>query len=204
MRLPIYNRGIAVGRSAYSVKRITTHYILRPTVGVVLIALLFLMVAQPLLASGPGTGGSKIQVDNEAAGPYMLLVATSPLPVTVGQMSVWVRVMDTKGETALRDAVVQIEATPSGGGEPIVGQATHQNAGNAIDYVAHLDVQQTGNWDVKVTIEDDLGEAEVAFTETVAGGVSTGLIIGLGLPFIFLLIVVGVYMWRRSASAGEG
>ncbi|MCB0194926.1 MAG: hypothetical protein KDJ65_23450 [Anaerolineae bacterium] len=202
MRLSIYDQGLAIVRSAYCVRKITTHYALRTTVGVLLTVFLFLVVAQPLFASGPGTGGSKIQVDNEAVGPYML-VATSPLPLTVGQMNVWVRVMDTAGENALRDAVVRIEATPAGGGEPVIGQATHQNAGNAIDYVAHLPVERTGNWDVKVMIEDELGEAEVTFTETVTGGISTGLIIGLGLPFVFLLLVVGVYMWRRSASAVE-
>ena len=193
----------AIVRNAYCVKEGTTHYALRTSSGILIIALLFLLLIQPLLASGPGTGGSKIRIDNEPAGPFVLLVATSPLPITVGQMSVWVRVMDTNGENALRDAVVKIEATPAGGGDLVTGAATHQNAGNEIDYVAHLDVERTGDWNVKVMIEDDLGQAEVAFTETVAGGLSAGLIVGLAVPFVFLLIVVGVYLWRRSASAGK-
>lgn len=188
---------ITVVRSTHCVKKTT----LRTTLAVLMITLLLLL--PPLtLASGPGTGGSKIRIDNEAAGPFVLLVATSPLPITVGQMSVWVRVMDTNGQKALRDAVVKIEATPAGGGDLVTGVATHQNAGNEIDYVAHLDVERTGSWDVKVMVEDDLGQAEVTFTETVAGGLSTGLIVGLAVPFVFLMIVVGVFMWRRSASAG--
>lgn len=164
-----------------------------------IVAGLLCLLPVATLASGPGTGGSRIQIDNEPAGPYVLLVATSPLPITVGQMNVWVRVMDSEGETALRDAVVKVEATPAGGGEAVTAPATHQNAGNAIDYVAHLAVQRGGDWNVKVTIEDELGQAEVAFTETVTSGVSLGLIIGLGVPFVVLLAIVGVFLWRRSA-----
>jgi hypothetical protein len=44
----------------------------------------------------------------------------------------------------------------------MTAQATHQNAGNDFDYVGHLEVAQTGQWDVTVTItEDELGEAEI-------------------------------------------
>lgn len=202
MRTPITDKCTAIVRHAYGVKKLATHQALRTTSGILIIALLFLVLTQPLFASGPGTGGSKIQVDNKAVGPFVLLVATSPLPITVGQMSVWVRVMDTDGQKALRDAVVKIEATPAGGGDLVTGTATHQNAGNEIDYVAHLEVERTGNWNVKVVVEDDLGQGEVAFTETVASRLSIGLIVGMAVPFFFLMIVVGVYLWRRSASAG--
>lgn len=47
----------------------------------------------PALAGGPGTGSSKLRFDGQI-GPYTLLVATAPTPLTIGQISVWVRVTD--------------------------------------------------------------------------------------------------------------
>ena len=154
----------------------------------------------PALAIGPGTGGSKIRVSDERIGPYILLVATSPLPVTVGQMSVWVRVTDDKTDQLRRDAVVMIKATPHDGGPTLTAQATHQNAGNDFDYVAHLEVKNTGQWDITVSVEDELGQAEVSFVETVTRGLSATVLVGLAIPFVVLAVVVGIYLWRRSAA----
>ncbi len=164
--------------------------------------LLFITLLAPSVAYaiGPGTGGSKIRVSDERVGPFILLVATSPLPVTVGQMSVWVRVTDIQTSQLRRDAVVSIRATPREGGETLTAEGSHKNAGNDYDYVAHLQVQKTGQWDVIVTVTDELGEAQVDFTETVTQGLSLGLLLGLAVPFIVLAIIVGIYLWRRSAT----
>ncbi len=150
------------------------------------------------LAIGPGTGGSKIRVSDEKIGPYVLLVATSPLPVTVGQMSVWVRIRDGKTDQLRREAVVRVEATPREGGPTLTAQATHKNAGNDFDYVAHFDVAETGQWDVTVFVEDEPGQAEVSFTESVTRGLSSKLLVGLAIPFVILAVIVGVYLWRRA------
>lgn len=165
-----------------------------------LTTLLFLVAASPALAIGPGTGGSKIRVSDEQIGPYVLLVATSPLPVTVGQMSVWVRVTDAATDQLRREATVTVEATPRSGGPTLVAPATHQNAGNNYDYVAHLPVEQAGQWVVTVTVEDGPGPVETSFTETVSRGLSISLLIGLAVPFVVLAVGVGVYLWRRSAK----
>ncbi len=161
---------------------------------------LFLATATPALAIGPGTGGSKIRVSDEQIGPYVLLVATSPLPVTVGQMSVWVRVTDANTDQLRRDAVVMVEATPRSGGSTLTAPATHQNAGNDYDYVAHLEVEQAGQWDFTITVEDEPGQIKTGFAETVTRGLSLPLLIGLAAPFVVLAIMVGVFLWRRSAG----
>jgi hypothetical protein len=163
-----------------------------------LVSMLMAIYAWPVWAIGPGTGGSRIRIDNQQIGPYVLLVATSPLPVTVGQMSIWVRVSGSQNKELRRNAAVMVKATPRGGGPALTSQGTHQNAGNDFDYVAHVQVQEAGQWDVTVSVEDELGEAEVAFTETVTQGLSTGLIIGMAIPFVVLAVVVGIYLWRRS------
>jgi hypothetical protein len=162
---------------------------------------ILLVTGQPLLAIGPGTGGSKIRVDDENIGPFTLLVATSPLPVTTGQLSVWVRVTGTEDNKLRRDSVVLIEATPRGGGQTLNAQGTHQNAGNDFDYVAHFDVEQSGQWDITVSVEDELGEAEVAFTETVTRGRSGTILMILAIPFVIVAAVVGIFLWRRSAAS---
>jgi hypothetical protein len=158
----------------------------------------------PALAIGPGTGGSKIRISDQQVGPYVLLVATSPLPVTVGQMSVWVRVTDSQTGKYRPDATIIIKATPhEGGGPPVTAQASHKNAGNDFDYVGHLNVQNTGQWDVAISVKDELGQADVSFSETVTRGLSLGLLFGLAVPFVVVAVFVGIYMWRRSAGANN-
>jgi hypothetical protein len=175
-------------------------YSCRVLVSLGVVVALIVLWAAPALAIGPGTGGSKIRIDNEEIGPYSLLVATSPLPVSVGQMSVWVRVTGLADNDLRRNAVVTVEATPRDGGPTLRGQGTHQNAGNDFDYVAHLEVEQTGQWDVVVYVEDELGEAEVAFTESVTRRFDSTTLIALAIPFIVMAIIVGVYLWRRSGE----
>lgn len=167
----------------------------------VIVMALALLWAGPVWASGPGTGGSKIRVSDEKIGPYVLLVATSPLPVTVGQMSVWVRVTDAQTDRLRSGAQVTITATPPGNSPPVTAQATHQNAGNNSDYVAHLEVNQTGQWDIAVSVEDDPGQVQTAFTETVSRGTNLFVLVAVAIPFMVLTAVVAIFLWRRSASS---
>jgi hypothetical protein len=153
----------------------------------------------PVLAHSP-TGGSKIRVNDEKVGPYNLLVATSPLPITVGQMSVWVRVSEEETGRLLRDATVMVEATPQGGGATLTAQATHEHAGNAFDYVAHLDIADSGQWDFIVYVQDEPGQVDVTFAETVTGGSNIILLVGLAASFVIVAVLVGVYLWRQSAA----
>ena len=165
--------------------------------------ILFTVSTWPVLAIGPGTGGSKIRVSDEKIGPYVLLVATSPLPVTPGQMSIWARVTDANTDQLRRDSVVTVVATPRGGGPMLTAEATHQNAGNDYDYVAHFEVDQTGQWDITVYVEDEPGQVETAFTETVSRGLSATVLLAVAVPFVVLAVVVGVYLWRRSATSPD-
>lgn len=165
-----------------------------------LLCLIFLTTVSPALAIGPGTGGSKIKINDEEHGPFILLVATSPLPVTVGQMSVWVRVTGTEDNQLRRNANVLIEAVPRDGGPTVSVEGSHKNAGNDYDYVAHVDVEQSGQWDVTVTVVDEIGQTEVIFTESVSGGASASTLIAVAIPFLVLAIAAGIYLWRRSAA----
>lgn len=85
-------------------------------------------------------------------------------------------------------------------GPTISTEATHQNAGNNSDYVAHLKIEDTGDWDVTIYVEDELGSVNVSFTETVTQARNVGLLIGLTIPFLILAVIVGIYLWRRSTT----
>lgn len=165
-----------------------------------LIIILFaaLGLLHPVLAHSP-TEGIKIWVNDEKIGPYVLLVATAPQPATVGQIDVWVRVAEDGTGRLLRNAVVMVEATSQDNGATLTTQATHELAGNAFDYVAHLDIEDAGQWDFTVYVEAEAGQADVTFTETVNRGWNTTLLIGLAVSFVVLAVMVGVYLWRQSA-----
>ncbi len=158
------------------------------------------LIPQSVWAIGPGTGGSKIKVDDEAHGPYVLLVVTSPLPVTTGKMSVWVRVKSAEDNALQRDAKVIIEAIPIDGGTTLTAEGSHKNAGNDFDYVAHVPVDQSGQWVVNVTVESSLGQAEVVFTELVSHGRNSYTLVALAMPFLVGAVMVGIYLWRKSAK----
>jgi hypothetical protein len=170
-------------------------------ISLALLATLFTLHSSlhPILAHG-STGSSKIIVDNEKFGPYILLVATSPSPLTVGAMDVWVRVAEDETDRLLRDAVVRVEATPQSRGATLTAQATHEHAGNAFDYVAHLDLEDSGPWDFTIYVEHELGPVDVAFTDTVAAESNMSLLIGSVIAFVVLAMLLGLYLWRKSAA----
>jgi hypothetical protein len=152
----------------------------------------------PALAHNP-TGGVNIRVNDQKIGPYILLVATYPQPAIVGQMDVWVRVGENGTNRFLRDAVVTIEAKPRNGGRAQIVQASHDLAGNPVDYLAHLDLESAGPWEFTVKIESDLGPANVAFTDSVAW-LSAQLLVELALIVVVWALLLGIYLWRQTAT----
>jgi hypothetical protein len=151
-----------------------------------------------VLAHGPDTS-SQVKINNEKFGPYILLVAISPDPAIVGEMDVWVRVAEGETDRLLRDAVVVVEAAPRSGGPTVTAQATHEHAGNAFDYVAHVDVEESGQWDFVIYVEDEPGSIDIAFTETVTGESNVVLLLGLAALFVALATGIGLYLWQQSA-----
>lgn len=158
------------------------------------------VIRQALLAGDPDIKSSKIQIDNVALGPMSILVATSPMTATVGQMSVWVRVTDSRTKRLLDDARVTVEAGPKGVDPALSVQATHENAGNAVDYLAHLDLDEAGEWDFTVLVERKQWLIDVGFTETVAPGPNITILVGLAVILVISAVIVGGYLWRWLAA----
>jgi hypothetical protein len=172
----------------------------RILIGLSLIIVLFAApgLLYPALAHNP-TGEIKIWINDQKVGPYILLVATYPQPATIGQLDVWVRVGEDGANRLLRDAVVTIEAKPQNGGPTQTAQATHKLAGNAFDYLAHLNLETAGQWDFTVYVASELGQVNVAFTETVAW-LTPNLLFWVAISIMILVVIFAVYLWRQSAT----
>lgn len=122
----------------------------------------------------------------------------------VGLLNVWVRVSDAGSNTIRSDAIVTVKAVSRAGGSPLTAPATHENAGNDFNYLAHLPIETSGEWDISVYIEDEPGAVDLSFSETVTGDSNLMTLIALTLPFVALLIGVGVFLWRRSIRSAAG
>lgn len=152
-------------------------------------------------ASGPGEG-TQVRIDDERVGPYTMLVVTGPHPLKVGQLNVWVRVKHAAKNQIRNKATVMVEATHRSGRPTVTGPATHENAGNDFNYLAHLSIEKSGEWDVTVDVEDDPGSVDVSFTESVTSESNPMLLAILTIPFLVLTVGIGVYLWRRSGRYG--
>ncbi|MFZ1406085.1 MAG: hypothetical protein WAW03_23590 [Anaerolineae bacterium] len=166
-----------------------------------LVALTLLLWAGPARAEGPGTGGSRIFISDKTVGNYVLLVWAGPSPPQVGRYTVYVRVSDLAGQQ-LRDGLqVSVRATEDANGAVAESEATHQNAGNSLDYAAHFQLPRKGNYQFDVTVQGAAGDAEAVFRDRVVATISFGLISAIAGPFIVIIGAVFWYMWARQSQS---
>jgi hypothetical protein len=160
-----------------------------------------LALASPVCAEnfGPG-GGSRIIAGDQVIGPYQILATTSPEPAQIGTLTIAVRVSDLATGEKLRDVQVSVQLVHSASKAELTGEATHKDAGNAVDYVAHMTVEQAGVWNGTLTITGATGKVELPFIQRVAAprGFSTVLLIGI--PFAVMLAVLGGYWYLRTGA----
>ena len=133
-------------------------------------ALTLLLQAGPARAEGPGTGGSRIFISDKTVGNYVLLVWAGPSPPQVGRYTVYVRVSDLAGQQLREGLQVSVRATEDANGAVAESEATHQNAGNSLDYAAHFQLPRKGNYQFDVTVQGAAGDAEAVFRDRVSPG----------------------------------
>jgi hypothetical protein len=168
----------------------------------ILLVLLGLAVALPAGAEnlGPG-GGTRVIVGDQIVGPYRLLFTTSPEPAYSGTVTFVVRASDPQTGEKFKDLQVRIMLTDPASGAALTGEATHQNAGNAVDYAAHIPIDQAANWDGVLRVEGVPGAAEVKFVQRVLPKRGFNTMLLTGIPFVLLLAVLGVLWFRRGGRA---
>lgn len=151
---------------------------------------------------GPG-GGTRVIAGDQLFGPYRLYITSAPEPAQVGIVTFVVRVSDAGSGEKVRDAQVSVELVDSKTGATLQGTATHNNAGNPIDYAAHIAIDQAGAWDGTIRVRGTAGEAEVRFLQRVTTPRQTGTLIAVGLPFAVILGALAV-LWLVRARGRSG
>jgi hypothetical protein len=158
-------------------------------------------------AGGPGTGGRRVRLDDEPAGPYLVRVVTSPTPVRTPDLYLEIRVTDAASGATLTDVEVKASAVPvSGEGTPVEAIATHAIAPIPVEYGAHLPVDAPGIWSITVIMRGEAGEASVQFEEQVSRPLSLAPVLAVGLPIIGVLALVAVFLGlqRQSRRGNDG
>ena len=180
----------------------------RKMVVLTLIAIISLILApQPAYADGPGTGGRRIRLDEEPAGPYVVRVVTSPTPPKVENLYLEIRVLDAESRDILTDLSVMISASSTEGEDSTIDAiATHDIAPIPDEYAAHLIIPRAGVWSINIQIDGPLGYGEVSFLERISSPSSLGPIISIGAPFAGLAILIFVFirMQRDSMDKTQG
>ena len=161
-------------------------------------------------AEGPGTGGRRIQLDDEAAGPYLVRVVSSPTPPRVENFYLEVRVTEAASLELVTDAIVMIEATPIGrsGVSTFQVEAVHDIAPIPTEYAAHLPLTASGVWEIRITIDGDPGYGETTYLQRISTRNSIGPLLSVGAPVIGLagLILVFLFLQKKqpAGSVQEG
>ncbi len=145
---------------------------------------------------GPG-GGTRIIVGDEVVGPYRLLVTSAPEPAQVGTVTFAVRISDPATGDKVLDADVAVELVHSQDGSTVSGPATHEDAGNPIDYAAHLQIEKPGIYNGAIRIQGPAGAAEVTFTQRVLAPRQFSTVLLIGLPFLAILGIAAAMRRRR-------
>ena len=152
---------------------------------------------------GPG-GGTRIIAGDEIVGPYQLFVTVAPEPAEVGLVTFVVRISDPGSGDKVRDAAVTVELVHSEDGTVVTQTATHEDAGNPLEYAAHVHIEEPGVYAGTVRVTGTSGQAEVAFTQRVLAQRRFSTLLVIGLPFLVILGVLGGLWYARSgARAGN-
>jgi hypothetical protein len=148
---------------------------------------------------GPG-GGTRVIAGDEPVGPYRLFVTASPEPAQVGPVTFAVRISDGKSGEKVKDAEVQIVLALPGTDVRLEAAATHRDAGNPVDYAAHMQIGEPGQYDGLIRVNAGPGPAELRFTQRILAPRTTSTLLVLALPFVAALLFLGGFWFYRSTA----
>ena len=148
---------------------------------------------------GPG-GGTRVIAGDESIGPYRVLFTSSPEPAQIGKVTLIVRLSDSKTDEKVRDAEVVVDLKHSETGATLSQTATHADAGNPTDYVAHLQLDQPGQWEGLLRVRGPAGPAELPFMQRVSPKRQVSTLVIAGAPFLVVLGLLAGLWFARSGS----
>ena len=148
---------------------------------------------------GPG-GGTRVIAGDEVVGPYRLLFTSSPEPAQIGKVTFVVRLSDPKTDEKVRDAEAVIELKHSETGATLSQAATHADAGNPTDYVAHFQLDQPGQWEGVLRVRGPAGSAELPFMQRISPKRQISTLVIAGAPFLVVLGLLAGLWFARAGS----
>lgn len=148
---------------------------------------------------GPG-GGTRVIAGDEPVGPYRLFVTASPEPAQVGPVTFAVRISDAKSGEKVKDATVQVVLALPGTDVRLEAAATHQDAGNPVDYATHMQIGEPGQYDGLIRVRAEQGAVELRFTQRVLPPRTTSTLLVVALPFVAALLILGGLWFYRSTA----
>jgi hypothetical protein len=167
-------------------------------VGILLLGATFVPIE---LIDAHGLGNQ--QLEQVAAGPYLVTVWTDPTTVTTQEdLHVTISVQDHAKDFVL-NADVQVVANLDANTENRE-TATHEKAVQKLFYEAPMRLEAIGTWHISITIEGELGAGEVGFDLVVEEGkddFTRWLLPGLGI--VGVVIVVGIGASRLTKMRKE-
>ncbi len=148
---------------------------------------------------GPG-GGARVIAGDEVVGPYRLFVTSSPAPAQTGMVTFVVRITDPKTGATVKDADVRVSLLLPESEVRLDAAATHHDAGNPVDYAAHVQIDQPGQYDGVLRMSAAAGPVEITFVQPVMAPRSTSTLLILALPFVAALVILGGFWYLRFAN----
>ena len=167
---------------------------------------LFLLV---LLSSIPAFGdGGRLRF-SRAAGPFLVTLFTTPEPLTPGPADFSVMVQDAKTGDILSDAHVSLQLT-SAQGKVMNADTSHGIATNRLLQAAQFDIPSSGNWSMRLTLQQGTRSASLDADMPVQAGSRKALLVWTfaALPVLALLLFVlhqrqKAFLARRSLKAAR-
>ena len=110
------------------------------------------------------------------------------------------RLSDPKTDEKMRDAEVVVELKHSETGATLSQAATHADAGNPTDYVAHFQLDQPGQWEGVLRVRGPAGSAELPFMQRISPKRQISTLVIAGAPFLVVLGLLAGLWFARSGS----
>ena len=174
----------------------------RRLVWLILLAALFCLFINPPARAenlGPG-GGTRVITGDETVGPYRLFITSSPDPAQPGKVTFVVRITDPKTGETVKTADVRVALALPESGVSLDAPATHEDAGSPVDYAAHVQIDQPGQYEGIIRVTAAAGPAEVKFIQRVLTPRTTSTLVVLALPFAAALAILGGFWYLRAKA----
>jgi hypothetical protein len=142
---------------------------------------------------------------HQEVGPFVVTVFTATGPLRAGPVDISVLVQDRANGQPVLDGEVFVRLK-SPGGITLVERATREMAQNKLLYCALINLPETGQWELEVTIKQ--GKETVSLFGQVSAAAPTPFLLSywrsLSLPpIVIALFALNQWLKRRSAHSGE-